>query len=99
MRPEHSQAVKLLTRVIASGHFDVSQLAAELVTDERTLGRYLTGDLPMPIEQQVCLAKLVIGHVPVLSRQGRNLLSQVKAKIDFEKGETIVHNFAPPTRF
>ena len=96
MKKAQSSAVRLLTKLVATGDFDVPHLSSELVTDERTLSRYLAGEIEMPLEQQLCLAKLVIERVPALARHGHNLLSQVRSRIDFAGGSTTTHGSGPP---
>jgi hypothetical protein len=98
MRPALSTAAKLLSAGIAAGRFDVTRIAAELVIDERTVGLYIAGSTPMPIDRQICLARFLIEHVPALSRQGHNLLSQLRSRVAFESGATKVDSQAPPGR-
>lgn len=93
-----SSAVNLLIKIVAAGWFDIQQIAAELVVDERTVGRYLAGDLPMPPDRQVCLARFLIEKVPSLSRQGHNLLSRLKAQAAYSNSEIVTHQSAPPPR-
>lgn len=98
MRPTDARAVKLLAQVIATGAFEISLIARELVTDERTIGQYMSGALAMPMERQICLARFLIEHVPALRRHGHNLLSRVRARLAYETAETLVHRQAPNSR-
>jgi hypothetical protein len=95
----HSRSAVLLRQIIVAGWFDVSRLAAELVVDERTIGLYMCGSLPMPIERRLCFAQFLIEHVPALSRHGHNLLSQLRAEVQFAQSTTRVHKGQPMTLF
>ena len=99
MKPADSEASRSLARIIATGRADVATMARVLVTDERTIGRYLAGDLAMPTARQLCLAHFLINDMPGLAREGHKLLGRAQARIRFESGETVVHNDAPPSRF
>lgn len=72
------RASALLTKLIASGWFDVPDLAAALHVPERALGLYMLGSLEVPVEQQLLLAAVLIEKGPPLSRTGRMLLAQVQ---------------------
>jgi len=89
-------AATLLAKIIASGWFDIQRIASELVTDERTVGSYVAGTEPMPLERQLCLARFLIERVPPLARQGHNLLGRVRAEAAFARSETVLHRSAPP---
>jgi hypothetical protein len=99
VKPVDSEASRLLAKIIATGQSDVATMARVLVTDERTIGRYLAGDLAMPAARQLCLAQFLVNDMPGLAREGHRLLGRVQARIRFESGETVVHNDAPPSRF
>jgi hypothetical protein len=88
-------AVRLLQRILNASHFDIGDVAAGLVVDERTVGRYLAGEITMPLDRQLCLARLVIENIPDLARSGRNLLSQVQAQYEFGRSRTVLHGIAP----
>lgn len=88
-------AVALLTKVVASGLCDADQVAAELVTDGRTVGLYIAGSLPMPTDRQLCFAHFLIERVPSMARHGHNLLSQIKAEVSFARSDTVLHLNAP----
>jgi hypothetical protein len=91
-----SNAARILSAGIAAGRFDVTQIAAELITDERSIGLYIAGLAPMPIDRQICFARFLVEHVPALARQGHNLLSQLRSQVAFETGVTKVHDQGPP---
>ena len=95
MRSNRPGVVKLLKRVIAGGWLDAHRLAAELVTDEPTIQRYLSGELDMTIDRQICLARLLVEHVPALEREGHNFLSQLRTQIAYERSETVTHDGPP----
>ena len=71
------------------------RVASELVTDERTVGLYLAGVEPMPLDRQLCLARFLIESVPSLSRQGHNLLARLRAEVAFARTDTVLHLTAP----
>lgn len=85
MKRVESRAVRLLTKIIAAGWFDVPRLAKELVVDERTLGTYLAGAAPMPPDRQLCLGLFLVANVPALARSGHQLVGQAKATIQFRQ--------------
>ena len=91
-----TKAVQLLTRVLAANWFTIDELAEALVVDPRTVGRFISGDIEMPVDRQVCFAHFLIERVPALSRNGHNLLGQIAAAIAFRNHSTTVHNSAPP---
>src|SRR3954469_3394733 len=94
-RRRRSKAVQLLTKIMAAGWFDVQRMASELVVTERTLAQYISGEIDMPLERQLCLAQFLIESVPSLARHGHNLRSQVRSAIQFSGTTTEVHQTAP----
>ena len=89
-----SRAVDLLIKIIASNESDVPRVAAELVVDEQTIDGYMSGEIEMPLDRQLCFARYLIDRIPSQARNGRNLLAQVQAAVQFAQSETVVH----PTR-
>ncbi len=85
----------MLTKILAAGWFDVTRMATELVVSERTVALYISGELEMPLERQLCLAKFVIDNVPPLRRMGHNLLGQVQSAIAFKQALTATHTTMP----
>ena len=79
-----TRAQLLLQRIIAAEDLTVDELARELVVPLSVLGQYISGDRPIPLARQLCLAKLVIDRVPRLRRQGYSLRGQVSAAISIE---------------
>src|SRR2546430_13216840 len=90
-----NRATELLRKGLAAGWFDVQRIAGELVVDERTLGLYVSGALPMPLERQLCFALFLIAHVPSQARRGHNLLGRIQAEIRFHSGQTQLPSTAP----
>src|SRR5437868_12698938 len=86
-----SRSVELLTKLLAANWFTIDEISHALVSDPRTVGRYLSGEIEMPPERQVFFANFLIERVPPFARQGRNLLSQVKAAMEFANSPTKVH--------
>ena len=74
-----SRAQILLQRVVASQELTVHELADELVVPPRMIGLYLSGERPIPLARQLCLAKVVIERVPRLARHAYALQGQVTA--------------------
>lgn len=95
MPVRETQVQKLLIRALADGRYSAARLATELVESERTLGCYLAGSLPMPIETQICFAHVLINQIPGMEREGRNLLSRLRSQISFQSGETVTHSHRP----
>ena len=60
---------------------------------------YVSGARPIPLEQQLLLATLVIAKAPSLARIGHSLRGQVLAALAYERRETATHMTAPVTRF
>jgi hypothetical protein len=80
------RARALLQRVVGRGELRLDDIATELVVTPRELGEYLSGERPMPLTRQLCLAMLVIDRVPALAREGYALLGQARAAIAVEHG-------------
>jgi hypothetical protein len=94
-----NRSAQLLSKLLASNWFTIDELAQALVVDTRAIGRYMSGEIDMPLERQICFAHFLIERVPPFARQGRNLLGQIKASIEFAKATTAVHRDPPMTRF
>lgn len=97
-QPKRTRTVQLMTRVLAANWFTVEDLAAALVVDPRTIGCYVSGEISIPLERQVCFARFLIERVPPFARHGRNLLSQISASIEFANSTTKLHDHAPVSR-
>ena len=95
---KRSRCVVLLTKLLAANWLTVNEVAEVLVVDPRTIGRYISGEIEMPVERQVCFARFLVERVPPLARQGRNLLSQIAASIEYANSTTEVHTYAPVAR-
>ena len=93
-----TRIVQLLTRLLASNWFTVNELADALVVDPRTIGRYVAGEIDIPVERQVCFARFLIERVPAFARHGHNLLGQLAASIEFAHSTTQLHMYAPVAR-
>jgi hypothetical protein len=85
----------LLTKILDSGCFDIQRMAEELVVSERTVALYMSGELEMPLERQLCLARFLIDNAPALARTGHNLLGQVQSAIAYSRSETTTHLTCP----
>ena len=90
-----TRVVQILTRLLASTAYTVDELAAALCVDARTVGRYVSGEIDVPIDRQICLARFLIEREPPLARSGRNMLGQIEAAIKFSQSTTALHNSAP----
>jgi hypothetical protein len=94
--PKLSRAAQLLSRLSGTRWFDLQTLAGELVVSAATVGAYLDGTLPMPLDRQLCLALFVIENVPPLARQGHQLHGQVQAAISFQARAAEGLSASPP---
>lgn len=97
-RPKHSRAAALLTKLLAANQFTVEELAEILVVDARVIGQYVSGEVDMPLDRQICFARLLVDRVPPFARHGRNLLSQIAASIEYANSTTELHNYGPVSR-
>ena len=91
-----ARAVVLLQRILSTRPLDIDALAEALVVSRSTLHDYLSGNVPVPLERQLCLALFVIERVPELAREGHQLRAQVAAAISFQEHATVTHRHAPP---
>jgi hypothetical protein len=98
-REKTCRAAKLLAQGVAQGHFTIHHVGVVLRADPRTLGGYISGDEPMPLQHQQRFAEFLTQLVPDMSRAGRNLLAQVNAARRYESGETQTHRENAPHRF
>jgi hypothetical protein len=89
--PKHGRAALLLRKLVASGGIELHRLAGVFGADERTLGMYIAGSAPIPLEQQRRFGRFLEVYVPSLARQGRNLLGQIEAEERYRSGATQVH--------
>ena len=96
--PVQSEARSLLIKAMATGRVDVERLATELVVTERTIARYLAGEIAIPVERQLCIAHFLIDNVPELGRRGRNLVGKVQAQIRYRNTDTVTHGQMPASR-
>jgi hypothetical protein len=90
-----TRASVLLAKVLATGPYDRTLIAAELAVTPEKIDGYLSGTIEMPLERQLCLALLVVEKIPSLARLGHILHGQVKAAISFHQHSTTVHQSAP----
>ena len=96
---KRTRCVQLLTKLLAANQVTVNDVANALVVDPREVGRYIAGDIDIPVERQLCFARFLIERVPSLARDGRNLLGQITASIAYANATTERHNYAPIPRF
>jgi hypothetical protein len=78
-----SRSVQLLEMLIRDGVLSEDDLARELVVRPETLRDFRSGEKPMPLERQLCLALLMIGLAPKYARMGYALRGQVEAATHF----------------
>lgn len=97
--PKTTRAARLISKLATGDGFTSAELARELRITESTLGAYVSGAHPIPLEQQLLLATLVIAKVPSLARIGYGLRGQVLAALAYERQDTATHKTAPVTRF
>jgi len=97
-RARQTTAAQLLAKLVATGWYDFSELARELVVSEATVSDYVSGERPIPLDRQLCLAVFVIEKVPPLARWGHRLRGQVEASMRFQSRVTETHLSAPPDR-
>jgi hypothetical protein len=69
------------------------------VVSRATLHGYLSGNAPIPLERQLCLALFVIERYPEFARLGYQLRGQAAAAIAFREQATAVHQQSPAKRF
>ena len=91
------RALELLRKVLATGSVDSDRLVQAFVVSRETFESYLSEDVLIPLDRQLCLALFVIEHLPGLSREGHRLRGQVAAAIAFEQHDTQTHLQAPPS--
>jgi hypothetical protein len=97
-QPKRSRTAELLTKLLAAKQFTVEELAEVLVVDARTIGQYVSGEIDMPLDRQICFARLLVDRVPSFARRGRNLLGQIAASIEYANSQTELHNHGPVSR-
>lgn len=73
----------LIEVLIRDGVLSADDLARELVVRLETLESYRSGEAPMPLERQLCLALLMTQLSPKYARMGFALRGQVQAAMDF----------------
>jgi len=89
-----SRSVRLIEQLIASETCDVATLARAIGLPEEALEVYRSGRARMPLEAQLCLARLVLEAWPNVSHLRRNayaLRGQVSAEMAFRARLTKVH--------
>lgn len=93
-----SRAARLLDRLLATGVMSEAELSGALVVPVETLLAYRGGELRMPVERQICLARVALERVPSEARAARALLGQAQAEASYLQGATETHMSAPATR-
>jgi hypothetical protein len=83
-RPRTSRALWLVEKLLRDQACTEEELARELVIEPRALADYLAGNVPMPLERQLCLALVLIGRGSRYARLGYQLRAQVAAAASFE---------------
>lgn len=78
--------------------FSAEELARALVVSTKKVEGFRACRMAMPLKQQLCLALLVIEKAPRYAREGRQLLGQVRAAIQYQAHETEIHDHFPPSR-
>ena len=91
------RALVLLRKLVATQTYELDALAEALVVKRSALDSYLSGEVAIPLERQLCLALFAVEHVPSLARLGYQLRGQVAAAIAFQERATTTHLQAPPT--
>lgn len=89
-----SRSVRLIEGLLATGKVESDHLACALSVTSPTLESYRRGHARMPLERQLCLARLVIERWPYttqLWRNGFGLRSQVLAEVAFHARITKTH--------
>jgi hypothetical protein len=94
-----TRASRLLCKLAIDDWFTSAELARELRVTEPALVAYANGECPIPLDQQLLLATLVIAKVPPLARMGYSLRGQVIASLAYQRQETETHKTAPVARF
>lgn len=90
-----SRALVLLHKLVATQTYQLDTLAEALVITRNALDSYLSGEVAIPLERQLCLALFVVDHVPSLARLGYRLRGQVAAAIAFRERATATHLQSP----
>lgn len=92
-------AIDALRDLVESGSIDTGAIARALGVSSSTVNAWLANGLPMPVERQLLLGRLIVDRVPVLERSGRRLLGHVQATLAYQSGATKTHMTAPVSRF
>jgi hypothetical protein len=80
-----SRAVGLLQRILKESGLEAATIASEIIVRPRDLEQYLSGELEMPLERQLCLALFVIDRLSPLAREGYALRGQAIAAIEYAR--------------
>ena len=83
-RVRPSRAMWLVEKLLHDEACTEEELARELVIEPRTLADYRAGQVPMPLERQLCLALVLIDRGSSYARFGYQLRGQVAATSAFE---------------
>ena len=94
-----SRAVRLLEKVLALDALSAEELESTLSITAEQLVAFRSGEEPVPLERQLCLALVVLERVPALTRDARGLQAQVRAEISMLSRQTKTHSTAPVSRF
>ena len=100
-RPKNHRtlAARLLAEVRMKADGDGEALARALGLTVSELDAYRSGETRMPLEQQLGLARFVLGRIPQCARTARRLVSQAHAEAAYLAKETATHMVAPPSQF
>lgn len=89
-----SRSIRLVEELIASERHDVGELASAIGVTGEMLESYRSGRLRMPLERQLCLARLTLElwpHPPRVRRYAYALRGQVLAEMAFRNRLTSTH--------
>ena len=98
-RPTGTFAARLLEKVVASKRYDRIALAAKLDVTTATLDEYVDGRTPIPVDQRLRLADLVIAAIPRLASAAYRVRAQSRAEMTYDLHETVTHLSPPVSRF
>ena len=90
------RAAQLLRRLLEEPAFGPDRVADELAMTVDDLDACRWGRIRMPLERQLCLALVVMTHVPRLARTGYSVYEHVCAAIRCAAHTTAVHTEPPP---
>ena len=94
-----SPGVRLLERVLAADTIDRDALAVSLGVSDGELEAFQSGTTRIPPELRLCLASLVVAHLPEYLRAAQRVKQAAEAELAFRHTTTVTHLTAPPSRF